>query len=342
MRATKGLLAFSLILTLVLGGALAAGAAVRKLTLAYLPVRGTTYVEYTELFAKRVNEATGGKVQIAANDSLVKGTQLAQSVRDDRVQLATILGGYYSATNPEFGLSQLPGLLDNLDEFQKVFYGFWRADLDKMLAEKYNCRALMWGLFCPQNLISVKPVKTLADFKGKKIRVHNIETATLVAAIGAKPTPMPASEVLPALQRGVIDGVFTSSCWAYGQSFYTVAKNVSLWPISTILPFPIVINNDEWNKLPADLQKIVAEVGSKLEREAFANYAGIIQHFPKKWAEKGVDYYVAPADQIALLFTAKNIKPVYQAFFQRADKAGVDGKAMVEKALKVLNKNLDY
>ncbi|MCB2228704.1 MAG: TRAP transporter substrate-binding protein DctP [Desulfarculaceae bacterium] len=342
MKPIKAIMAGALIAALTLGGALAASAATHKLTLAYLPVKGTTYVEYTELFAKKVKEATGGQVQIILNDSLVKGTQLAQSVRDDRVQLSTILGGYYSATNPEFGLSQLPGLMDNLDEFQKVFYGFWRADLDKMLAKHYNSKALMWGLFCPQNLISIKPVKTLADFKGKKIRVHNIETATLVAAIGAKPTPMPASEVLPALQRGIIDGVFTSSCWAYGQAFYTVAKNVSLWPISTILPFPIVINNDEWNKLPADLQKKIAAVGQKLEQDAFANYAGIIKNFPKKWTSKGVEYYVAPQDQVKMLFQAKNIKPVYQAFFKRASKAGFDGKAFVEKALKLLNKKLDY
>ncbi|MCF8042475.1 MAG: TRAP transporter substrate-binding protein DctP [Desulfarculaceae bacterium] len=342
MKLKKNLTVCALTLMLLISWAWGAMAATHKLTLAYLPVKGTTYVEYTEIFAKRVKEATKGQVDIILNDSLVKGTQLFQSVRDDRVQMATVLGGYYSATNPQIGLQQLPGLMDNLAEFKKVFYGFWRADMNKLFAKKYNVRVLWWGLFCPQNLISIKPINSLADFKGKKIRVHNIETATLVASIGAKPTPMPASEVLPALQRGIIDGVFTSSCWAYGQAFYTVAKYVSLWPVATILPFPVVINQQEWDKLPADMQKILTEVSQKTEQDAFINYQGIIDNFPKKWATKGVKYTVAPKDQVALMFQTKNIKPVYKSFFERAKKAGFDGKAYVEQAEKILGKDLKY
>ena len=319
-----------------------AGAATHKLTLAYLPVKGTLYVDVTEMFAKRIHEATGGQVEIILNDSLVKGTQLAQSVRDDRVQLSTILAGYYSATNPEFGLSQLPGLMNNLKEFKEVFYGFWRGDMNRIFDENYNSKVLCWGLFAPQNLISIKPVNTVADFKGKKIRVHNIETATLVSALGAKPTPMPASEVLPALQRGIIEGVFTSSAWAYGQAFYTVAKYVTLWPVSTILPFPIVINKHEWNKLSGDLQAKILAAGKKLEDEAFADYTDKMSSLPKKWVAKGATYYVAPESQVDILFQTQYIKPVYESFFARANKAGFDGKAYVDRALKILNKDLKY
>ncbi|OQY45263.1 MAG: hypothetical protein B6240_09030 [Desulfobacteraceae bacterium 4572_87] len=339
----KSLLACGLMFTLVLicvAGVRAA--ATHKLTLAYLPVKGTLYVDVTEMFAKRINDATGGRVEIILNDSLVKGTQLAQSVRDDRVQLATILAAYYSATNPEFGLAQLPGLMNNLKEFKEVFYGFWRGEMNRIFDEKYNSKVLCWGLFAPQNLISIKPVKTVADFKGKKIRVHNIETATLVSTLGAKPTPMPASEVLPALQRGIIDGVFTSSAWAYGQGFYTVAKYVSLWPIATILPFPIVINNDEWKKLPGDLQEKILAAGKKLEGEAFADYTSKMSSLPKKWAAKGADYYVAPDSQVDILFQTRHINPVYESFFSRAKKAGFDGKAYVDRALKILDKDLKY
>lgn len=342
MKLKKGLAVSALTLLLLLAWAWGAVAAVHKLTLAYLPVKGTLYVEVTETFAQRVKEATGGQVEIVLNDSLVAGTQLAQSVRDDRVQLATILAGYYSATNPQFGLSQLPGLMDDLKEFKAVFYGFWREDMNRILNDKYNCKVLTWGLFAPQNLISIKPINTVADFKGKKIRVHNIETATLVSALGAMPTPMPASEVLPALQRGIIDGVFTSSAWAYGQSFYTVAKYVTLWPTSTILPFPIVINNDQWKKLPEDLRDKVVAVGKDLEQMAFDDYTSKMQSLPEKWASKGAQYYVAPQDQVKLLFQPENITKVYKAFFERAQESGFDGKAYVKQAEKILGKDLKY
>ena len=319
-----------------------AAAAEYELTLAYIPVKGTTYLDVTENFADRIKAATNGRVEIILNDSVIQGTQLAQAVRDDRVQLSTILAGYYSATNPQFGLVQLPGLTNDLGEFKKVFYGFWREDLNRLLDREYNAVTLVWGLFCPQNLVSIKPIRTVADFTGKKIRVHNIETATLVNSVGAKPTPMPASEVLPALQRGIIDGVFTSGCWAYGQAFYTEAKYVTLWPISTILPFPIVINKEEWNKLPEDLREIIASEGRKLEDESFATYAAIAEHFPTKWAEKNVEYHVVPESEINRLFIPKNIAPVYQSFFERAEKAGFDGRAYVRQAEEILGKSLGY
>lgn len=325
-----------------LSTALAARAAEFELTLAYIPVKGTTYVDVTETFAQRVKEATHGRVEIITNDSVVKGTQLAQAVRDGRVQLSTILAGYYSATNPQFGLAQLPGLMNNLGEFEQVFNGFWREDMNRLLDREYKSRALVWGLFCPQNLISISPIRTVADFKGKKIRVNNIETATLVDSFGAKPTPMPASEVLPALQRGIIDGVFTSSCWAYGQAFYAEAKYVTLWPISTILPFPIVINNDTWNRLPKDLQEILTAEGLKLEKESFANYAGVTKDYPSLWAKKGVEYYVVPEAETKRLFKAENIAPVYKSFFERARKAGFDGRAYVKRAEEILGKSLGY
>lgn len=330
------------ILVLLMNITMPVNAAEHKLTLAYLPVKGTLYVEVTEQFAERIKSATQGQVEIILNDSLVKGTQLAQSVRDGRVQLSTILAGYYSATNPEFGLAQLPGLMNNVDEFKSVFYGLWRADMNRIFAEKYNSRVLMWGLFAPQNLISIKPIKTAADFAGKKIRVHNIETATLVASLGAKPTPMPASEVLPSLQRGIIDGVFTSSAWAYGQAFYTVAKHVTLWPTSTILPFPIVINNDVWEKLSKENQDAIMAASRQLEEESFANYVDKMNSLPEKWAAKGATYYVAPESEIKLLFDKKHLKPVYESFFTRSEKVGFNGRNYVNQALKILDKNLEY
>lgn len=317
-------------------------AADHSFTLAYLPVKGTMYVEVSEKFAERIKTVTNGKVEIILNDSLFKGTQLAQAVRDNMVSLSTILAGYYSATNPQFGLAQLPGLINNLEEFKKVFYGFWREDLNQMLDKQYNAHVLVWGLFCQQNLISITPIKTVQDFKGKKIRVHNIETGTLVNALGAKPVPMDASEVLPALQRGIIDGVFTDSSWAYGQAFYSEAKFVSLWPISTILPFPIVINKDEWNKLPKDLQDIISQESSKIEQSGFENYTHFVESFPKKWADKGVEYYEAPQEEIEKLFQQKNIGAVYEPFFERAKNAGFDGKAYVERAEKLLEKKVAF
>lgn len=317
-------------------------AAKHKFILSYLPLKGTLYVDITKEFAKRVEEATQKKVEIVLNDSLVGGSQMAQAVKENRIPMATLVTAYYSATTPQFGLVQLPGLVNNLEEFNKVFYGFWRDDMTRILAKKYKCHVLLWSLLSPQNLFSVKPIKTVKDFSGKKIRVHNIETATLVATFGAKPTPLPASEVLPGLQRGIIDGVFTTGAWGYGQAFYSVTKYVSSWPVSTIQPFPIVISEEAWQKLPEDLRIQLADVGKKLELDSFADYNQTVADYPNKWAEKGAQFHVASEAEVKILFASEKLKPVYESYIKRASRTGFDGRSYINRAARFVNKDLNF
>ncbi len=65
-------------------------------------------------------------------------------------------------------------------------------------------------LYGTRQIISKKPIRTVDDLAGLKIRVpNNVMQIKAIQAMGATPTPMPLGEVYPALTRGVIDGVET-------------------------------------------------------------------------------------------------------------------------------------
>ena len=334
------LLASALFTTVAVHGAKASD---HTLTLAYAAAtKGTNYSGAAELIAERIKAATKGKVKIVPNDSLIQAPQLAQSVRDGRVPMADVISVYYSAAHPELSIATLPGLINNMDQLKAVFNAFWRDDLDKLFAEKYNSRVLYWGLHCPQMLVSRMPIKSVADFEGKKIRVHNVETGELMNAIGGRPTPMPVSEILPALQRGIIDGVFTNWCLAFGQGYYNVAKYLEYWPLTPIIPFPILINNDVWNKLPKDTREAITEACRKMEQEAFDDYDAGITKLIKEWEAKGGQYYKVPEAEGSKLFQKKYLESVYKSYFTRTQKMGFDGKEYVERALKAMGRTSIY
>ena len=85
------------------------------------------------------------------------------------------------------------------------------------------------SVYGPTSFASKKPIRTLADFKGKKIRVLATKMeSTLVGKFGAAGVPIPYTEVLPALQRGTIDAVRSSIIVMGGSKFFTVIKSITV------------------------------------------------------------------------------------------------------------------
>ena len=310
------------------------------LTLAMLPAPHTAYGAMIATIPERIAKATDGRVKITLNDSLVGGPQIAPAVRDGRVQMSAAVHTYLAAEEPRMGIFNLPGLIDDMAEYKMVGEAFWFDDLAKLWLEKWNSVDLAEGAWCVQQLFSKEPIHTVADFKGKRLRVHNPQTATLMEALGAKPTPMQLSEVMPALERGVIDGLFTSTCYGHGQGYERLAKNVQNWSLGPINGWAILINKDIWATIPPDLQAQMKAAMAKLQDEALSGYYGFVRSAMTEMKASGTTFWVAPQDQRKLIFDPKITDPVYQSWYDRAAAVGFDGPAYVQHVREVLGKDL--
>ena len=103
---------------------------------------------------------------------------------------------------------------------------------------------------------SKKPIVTLDDFKGVKIRGLNSLTDHALTAVGAAPSAMPGSEVYQALQSGVLDAGLTDLSAAYSRKYYEIQKFGTVAPYFTIF-FHLYVNPQWWAKLtPAQRQAI--------------------------------------------------------------------------------------
>jgi TRAP-type C4-dicarboxylate transport system substrate-binding protein len=208
---------------------------------------------------------------------------------------------------------------------------FWFDDTKKIWRDKWDAIVLANGMWCTQQLFSKTPIRTIEDFKGKRLRVHNPQTAGIVNALGGKPVPLTVPEIYPALERGVIDGLFTSTCVGNALEYWRLAKYVQNWGLGPVNGWAILVGPDVWKKLPADVQKQVEGAMNELQKEAFEKYDAFVGAAVKDMESKGVTFWVAPASEREKLMQPKYIDPAYDAWYKRAEQVGFDGKAYVQR-----------
>ena len=147
------------------------------------------------------------------------------------------------------------------------------------------------------HLWTTKPVKTLEDLNGMKIRSPGGLQTKAIEALGATPIFMPLGEVYLSMETGVIDGVVTCPALIKAFKLYEVAKHGV--PVSFgCVAEGLFVNKKFWDSVPEDLKPIITEVG----RDAY-KIAGI---FHEQWYDEimtefkgSLEIYELPAEEKA-------------------------------------------
>ena len=324
-----------------LAGLLAAPAAMAQkidLTMGIIVSPGDAYSAMTASVPERVAKATKGRVSVTVSDSLVAPAQIASAVRDGRLPMSAALHTYLAADEPRMGIFNLPDLINNIDEYQKVRNAFWAKDVARIWDEKWGAVVLAEGAWCPTRLFSKTPIHTVEDFRNKRLRVHNPQTAAQMNALGAKPVAMSMLEITPALERGVIDGVFTSTCVGGAMELWRVAKNVQDWGIGPITGWAILVNKGEWAGMPADVRQQMQEAMAGLQKDAFGTYGAFVQAALDNMKKNGIEPWTAPEAERKKVNAAEYSKAAYDSWYARAKEVGVDGPAYVRQVREALGK----
>ncbi len=302
-----------------------------KWTVGFVNANGSSYLETLKTVPARIEAITKGRLKIELYDTLVAGPEQPAAVRDGRLDASFAVSPWLSAEAPYVNFGHLPGLLTDVAVYQKMLDPLLRGETDRVWRSKYKAVQLATGVFEDQCLISKVPLATVADFAGKKVRVHNTEAAALMSKIGAVPTPVPFGEITPALQRGIVDIVMTSAGTANGFGFPAVAKQLSIWKIGTVVPWSLVVNEAVWAKLPADLKPIVEAEFRRIENEHFARHAAFSKDSIDRLVKAGMTLYTPPPAESAKMFAQDNVNSVFENWYKLNEKSGTDGRALVKK-----------
>lgn len=266
---------FVLFLTLVLTVAFAASAFAAPIVLksGHSATNKEPYQLGLEAFGKKLNELTNGKfeVKVFPNGQLGSEKEMTEGLFLGNVDIATAATTVVTNFVPEFMLYDLPFLFTSDEHFAKASDG----EPGKFFAEacaKKGIRLLTIYDAGVRNIATKKPLNSMSDIKGMKIRTMqsqiHIDTFN---GFGAKATPMAFSEQFSALEQGVIDGVEASNTSCFNQQFWRPAPNWALvyWYRCVTA---VMMSEKKFQSYPKDVQEAIQEAAlysAKIEREAY-------------------------------------------------------------------------
>jgi TRAP-type C4-dicarboxylate transport system substrate-binding protein len=159
------------------------------------------HTENLGFFAKEVEKATGGKLQITvhAGASLFKAPEIKRAVATGQAQIGEVLISIHENEDPVFGIDTIPFLATSFADARKLYEARKAA-----MAAKLDSQGLMllyavpWG---PQGLYAKKDINAVDDLKGLKMRTYNVGTTRIAELAGAQGVTIQAAELPQALAR---------------------------------------------------------------------------------------------------------------------------------------------
>ena len=266
VRVTQALL-FALAATLIAPTGQQASAADFIIKVAIFPT-DEIHHEFGRKYEKRLEEVTNGRidVQLFPGRQLGNVTEMVDGVQVGTIEISLLPPGFFKGVDPRFQVADVPGLFDDIAHISRSLSCPDFREPFMRLAEDKGMIGVAIFDYGPTAYASIEPIRTLADFRGKKIRVlaTDVERAVIDEFDGTG-IPMDMGNVIPALQRGQLDGIRSTIVVLAALKFYDVAKYVTLVE-DTHIPDMAMMSKAFYDKLPPDLQKAVMDVGRELER----------------------------------------------------------------------------
>lgn len=243
------------------------------------------------LWKKYVEEMSGGRMELTLHDAgeIVPPTKVYDAIKDGLLDFGLNTPAWQKGKYPAGDLFYtLPAGILEFNDLILWLYGGGGKELEQ---EMYGDELIVFplGLTPPEELWSKKPIKTLADIKGLKIRAAGL-SMDLLEKLGASVVLLPGGEVLPSLQRGVIDATeYLEASVDYTLGFHEVCKYRFGPPVHMSNNiFQLLIKTKSWKALPDDLKAIVEKAAMAATFQGYADFWQDTIKFNKKINDYGI------------------------------------------------------
>ena len=307
-RASAAVGAFILSLAMTLGARAAADKTyVMKITVATL---NDALHLLAKNYAAAVEKDSGGRIKTEVYPASQLGSiaRQAEGVQFGAIQCQIVAPEFLAGIDERFEVLAASGLVTTMADGQRVAAD--PAVMKLMLALGADKGLHGAGLFMNSQsaVIARTPIRHLADFKGKKIRIFASQFQSVaMQRLGATPKPMTLGEVLPALQDNALDGAVASIAVFSTMHYREAAKYVTETGQPAI--FGIVEVSKKWyDSLPTDLRQIVDKDAASESIAINPQAIEINGRARKAWMDRGGELISLPADeQSAMLKTLASV-----------------------------------
>jgi TRAP-type C4-dicarboxylate transport system substrate-binding protein len=221
-------------------------------------------------WVEQVEKATKGEVRFRVyySQTLTTGKDSWKAVNSKIVDVAWCFHGYWPGLTPLADVISLPGLsFKSAEKGSEIFWKLYNQ-FPAIQAEFKDNKILLLYTSNPYLMISKnKPVRTLEDIKGMKVRVTGGPPTDQMRALGGSPVLIPMPDIYISLQKGVIDGMAAPWEAIHGFRLHEVVEYYTEVPFPAVY-FSIAMNKTVWNRLSETTKNAIMSV-SALEGSRF-------------------------------------------------------------------------
>ena len=223
--------------------------------------------KYLQEFADDVARRSNGRLKINvfhAGSLGLKDADLLRIMQAGAVDMAMLYGEYFTRDAPELGVVYVQGAIRKPEEHLALL-----PTMRAIYEEGYSKWKIhtVGGVVSPVFKVGVhckEPVNSLAQLKGKKLRVWGAHLVSTFQDLDVAAQVIPQNSMYMALQTGVVDCAYYLSSVARTVSLQEVAKYEAYMHPWAAVPWMFGVSDKAWSRLPDDLQAIVAEAGEAM------------------------------------------------------------------------------
>ncbi len=298
------------------------------------PATGASSVNCVEPWLQQIETATKGKVKIQRfyGQTLAKGKDMWNATKAGITDIGWCFQGYWPGLTPLSDVISLPAMpFDSAEKGSAAMWDLYEK-FPEIQKEYKDLKVLLFYTSEPYTLVTrEKPVKTMADLKGMKVRMTGGPPTDMIRALGGVPMLIPMPDNYISMQKGVIDGLGAPWEAIDVWRFYEVGKYYTQVPFPSVY-FSIVMNKRKWNSLPKDVQDAIMSVSGRVGSKFWG------RNFFDKMKAAGVEKIKAAGqgDNLFTLSAAEKKewldvggKPIWDKWVKKMEKKGYGNAKLI-------------
>jgi TRAP-type transport system periplasmic protein len=291
---------------------------------------------------KKVEQDSKGRIKFEAYPAMQLGgtpVQLYDQARDGVVDVVWTLPGNTAGRFPRVEVFELPFMMNNAEATSKAYWEY----VQKFAPDEFkDTHVIALQVHGPGVIHTTeKPVKSVADLRGLKLRAPTRQVNKLLGSLGATPVGMPLPGIPDALTKGTIQGCVIPWEVVPSVKVHELTKyHAEFDPAGGALyttTFVMAMNKPKYDSLPPDLKKVI-DANSGLETSAWLGKAQQAGDGPGRKAavDHGNTIYTVPPAQ-AQEFRRRS-RAIEVEWVEDMNKRGYDGKKLIQGARDLIDK----
>lgn len=288
--------------------------------------------QWANWYKEEVEKRSNGRIEVRIFPRAVLGTgpAMMQGTQTGTIEAYTSPTDFFAGIDPRFGVFAIPFLFKGQEHASRVIND---PELNKeilALGRDKGLRGVSVYTYSPSHYFAVPPLRSLDDFKGKKLRVNATPAEReRMRLLGASAVPMDLAEVIPGIRQGTIDGTMSGTAVYVNFKFIDLGKVITQTHDTMIVSIG-VLSNVWLEKLPPDLRQMVIQVGEEMQPRLARRAKEIEDQMIERWKQAGGQILTfPPAEHERLRKTIEGVgetvtrdNPAVNAFYRRLKAVG--------------------